>query len=64
MADRIDQDIFKPIPMAVWQGYTKLGVIYPKGWVYNGEVLTEELAVPAKPKHTKKLLKHMKNRGI
>ena len=63
MVDRIDQDIFKPVPMAVWQGYTKLGVIYPKGWVYNGKVLTEELAVPAKPKYTKKLLKHLKNRG-
>lgn len=28
---KITQDIFKPVPMAVWQGYTKLGVIYPKG---------------------------------
>jgi hypothetical protein len=63
MADRIDQDIFKPIPMAVWQGYTKLGVIYPKGEVYNGEVLTEDFCVAAKPKYEKKLLKHYKNRG-
>lgn len=60
MADRIDQNIFKPIPMAVWQGYTKLGVVYPKGCEYEGRVLTEALGVPAKPKYTKKLNKYMK----
>ena len=60
MTDRIDQDIFKPIPMAVWQGYTKLGVIYPKGWEYEGRILTEDLGVPTKPKYTKKLNKYIK----
>lgn len=36
---KITQDIFQPIPMAVWQGYTKLGTIYPKGWVHKGKEL-------------------------
>lgn len=50
MANRIDQDIFKPIPMT-------------KGWIYRGEVLAEEFVVSAKSKYTKELLKHTKNRG-
>lgn len=63
MANRIDQDIFKPIPMAVWKGYTKLGTIYPKGWTYNGEVLSEDLGVPSKPKYNRQLQKYMKARN-
>lgn len=58
MADRIE-NIFQPIPMAVFRGYTKIGTIYPKGWTYNGVKLTEDLAVPSKPKYTKKLLKEL-----
>lgn len=55
---KITQDVFQPIPMAVWQGYTKLGVIYPKGWFYKGRELEEDLCEATKPKYMKRLLKH------
>jgi hypothetical protein len=56
------ENVFQPIPMAVFDGYTKIGTIYPKGWTYNGVELTEDLAVPSKPKYAKKLLKEMNSR--
>lgn len=60
---KITQDVFQPIPMTVWQGYTKLGVIYPKGWIYKGKELESDFCEATKPKYVKKLLKHYKNRG-
>ena len=56
----IIQDIFQPIPMAVYKGYTKLGTIYPKGWNLNGKKLTYWTAVATKTRYQKQLEKHMK----
>lgn len=52
----ITQDIFQPIPMAVYIGDKKIGTIYPKGWNDNPEVSYE----PIKPKY----LKHLKKEAI
>ena len=56
------ENVFKPIPMAVFIGYTKIGTIYPEGSTYNGVKLMEDLAVPTKPKYAKRLLKEMGRR--
>lgn len=34
------ETVFKPIPMAVFKGETKLGVIYPAGWKEGDNVYT------------------------
>lgn len=49
----ITENIFQPIPMAVWKGDKKLGTIYPKGWNGYPEIRYE----PVKPKYLKCLEK-------
>ncbi len=57
------ENVFQPIPMAVFVGYTKIGTIYPEGWTYNGVKLTEDLGVPTHPKYSKRLMKEIMKRG-
>lgn len=52
----ITEDVFQPIPMAVWKGYKKLGTIYPKGWNGNPEVRYE----PVESKY----LKHLEKEAV
>ena len=56
------EDVFKPIPIAIFVGYTKIGTIYPEGWTYNGTRLTKDLAMPTKEKYRKRLEKEMAGR--
>ena len=55
----ITENVFQPIPMAVWKGYKKLGTIYPKGWNGNPEIKYE----PVKPKYLKRLEKEAVDLG-
>lgn len=53
----ITEDIFQPIPMAVWKGgYKKIGTIYPKGWNGNPEIRYE----PVEPKY----LRHLEREAV
>ena len=54
------ENVFKPIPMAVFHGYKKIGTIYPEGWTYEGMVLKEAIAVPTDQKYMKKLQKELR----
>ena len=54
------ENVFKPIPMAVFYGYKKIGTIYPEGWNYEGKVLKEAFAVPTEPKYMRKLQKELR----
>ena len=58
------ENVFKPVPMAVYVGYKKIGTIYPEGWNYNGKTLTEDLAVPTEEKYRKKLAREMVKKEI
>lgn len=37
------EDVFQPIPMAIFKGYKKVGTLYPKGWKYNGTILEQDV---------------------
>jgi hypothetical protein len=54
------ENVFKPIPMAVFSGYKRIGTIYPEGWNYEGKVLKEAIAVPTEPKYMRKLQKELR----
>ena len=54
------ENVFKPIPMAVFYGYKKIGTIYPEGWTYEGQVLKDARAVPIEPKYMRKLQKELR----
>ena len=54
------ENVFQPIPLAVFRGYTKIGTIYPKGETVNGVKLTENTAIPTKDKYAREVRKSMK----
>ena len=54
------ENVFKPVPMAVFSGYKKIGTIYPEGWNYEGKVLTEAIVVPTESKYMRKLEKELR----
>lgn len=39
------EDVFKPVPMAVFKGAKKIGTIYPAGWRDKDNLYTKETFV-------------------
>jgi len=39
------ENVFQPIPLAVFKGYKKVGTLYPKGCKYNGTILEQDVFV-------------------